>query len=632
MSVARGRIRNDRANDEQGRQMHLSLVEVKNFRSFEELQVDLQSGLNVIVGRNNAGKTNLLRAIRHAVGPSASRPEPLWLEQDDFYRASATDTAERTISITLTFTELTETDRVYFYEIVDFDLANIAKSKAIIRFEASWPKGKRQATIRRTGGATVAEAPEVPTKLLDSLPITFLPALRDAEASLAPGYRSRLAALLMTTAARKGDATEEEIKKIFERANRKIERHPLIKNTRASIQETTKELAGSDYSPSAIKAAEVEFAKILRSLRVQMDGAPIGALDANGPGYNNLLYVAVVLEHLKSPHADECPLFLVEEPEAHLHPQLTMLLADYLAHNTPGAATPQTIVTTHSPTLAANVPPSRISVLFLDQGSRKSRCNSLSKAGMSETEQNDLQRMMDITRATLYFAKGIILVEGISEAVLLPVLAKRLGHDLSKLHISIIPICGVAFMTFKKLLDPAALGIPAAIVTDADPPVIRGNSWRDDALEKADTNFKLSDRTTNLLTAFSNHPTAAVFHSKVTLEYDLAEAGDENCSLMADVWEECFVGTPTTFNRAKVVDAGTDRESKAMAAWRGICRADHTAKKAEFAQRLAALLSKKDNTDKCEPQFTVPAYLQEAISHVVESCNQSGPTVEAAIK
>ena len=80
--------------------MYLSIVEIKNFRSFETLRVDLQSGLNVLVGRNNTGKTNLLQAIRHAVGPSASRGDALWLDRDHFYRASPIDSTERTITIT----------------------------------------------------------------------------------------------------------------------------------------------------------------------------------------------------------------------------------------------------------------------------------------------------------------------------------------------------------------------------------------------------------------------------------------------------------------------------------------------------------------------------------------------------
>ena len=206
---------------------------------------------------------------------------------------------------------MTDAQRAYFYEIVDFDLADLSRSKAIIRFEASWPKGKRQASIKRTGGPAVAEPPEVPTKLLESLPITFLPALRNAEASLAPGYRSRLAALLLDMAERKGGTAKPDVEEIYRKANRELEEQKLISDTKSSLQSTTKDLAGTDYSPSVIRAAEVEFEKILRTLQVQMNGAPIGTLDANGLGYNNLLYMAVVLEHLKSADSDECPLFLV---------------------------------------------------------------------------------------------------------------------------------------------------------------------------------------------------------------------------------------------------------------------------------------------------------------------------------
>ncbi|MBN8523814.1 MAG: AAA family ATPase [Planctomycetes bacterium] len=132
--------------------MHLSKVDIRNFRSFDSLTVDVQAGLNVLVGRNNTGKTNLLNAIRHALGPSASRGESLWLERDDFFRATPTVSPATSMSVTLTFTGLSEQQRSQFYEIVDFDLANLADSKAVIRFTAEWPAHKKQANIRRTGG------------------------------------------------------------------------------------------------------------------------------------------------------------------------------------------------------------------------------------------------------------------------------------------------------------------------------------------------------------------------------------------------------------------------------------------------------------------------------------------------
>lgn len=603
--------------------MFLSRVEIKNFRSIRELTVEFQSGLNVLVGRNNTGKTNLLQAIRFALGPSASQGDVIWLDKDDFYKESPGDTVERTISITLTFSGLSESQRSYFFEVVAFNPADLNKSEAVIRCEASWPANKRQASIKRTGGPKTADSPEVPTRILESLPITFLPALRDAEAALAPGYRSRLAKLLLDIANRKGGNTKDEIKTIFSNANTALENHSLISDTRDSLQNTTQDIAGSDYSASVIKATSVEFEKILRSLQVQMTGSPIGELDANGLGHNNLLYMAVVLEHLKTPESDESPLFLVEEPEAHLHPQLTMLLADFLANKTPAKSTPQTIVTSHSPTLVSSVPPDRIHVLFTDSQTSHLRCNAITKAGMSDREVNELQRMMDVTRATLYFAKAVILVEGVSESLLIPVLAKRLSYDLAKRHISVIPICGVAFPTFKKLLDPSVLGIPVSIVTDADPPVPTDLAWRDALPEMENNAFKLSDRTKKLITIFNGHQTVKTFHSKLTLEYDLAEAGADNALVMAEVWESCFDGTPGTFNRQRVADAGADKEAKALATWRGICRADHSGSKAEFAHRLAAHLEQKNGSGEFVTPFQIPEYLKLAISYVADSVTVS---------
>ncbi len=593
--------------------MYLSTVEIKNFRCLQDMTVHFRPGLNVVVGRNNTGKTHLLRAIRHALGPSASRGEYLWLERDDFYKVSPDDETERTISVVLTFEDLTEEQQTNFFDIVDFDLGNLANSKAIVRFEASWPKGKKQATIKRTGGTANADSPEIPAKILEQLPITFLPALRDAEAALAPGARSRLAKLLEDLAGRSGKESESQIEAIFDTANRQLEGHPLIDKVRGSLQSTTGDLAGSDYRASAIKTSEVKFARILRSLQVQMEGVPIGGLDANGLGYNNLLYIAVVLEHLSATDSDEFPLLLVEEPEAHLHPQLTVILGQYLSDK----KFPQTILTTHSPTLAASVSPERIHTMFA-VAAGDPQCNSIGSAGMEEPELKSLQRMMDVTRASMYFAKGIILVEGMSEALLIPVLAKRLGHDLSKLHISVIPICGVAFETFKKLLDRSALAIPTAIVSDADPPIDRDGTWRQDQPVRDGTAFKLSDRAAKLRDVFAGHEVVDVSISELTLEYDLAAAGEENAAIMTSVWEECFTRKPGTLNAEILEAAGEVTADRAITVWRGICRAEHTGSKAELSHRLAQRLDLRDPDGRFRDAFAVPEYLKRAINFVVE--------------
>lgn len=598
--------------------MHLALIEITNFRSLKNLTVNLQPGLNVLVGRNNIGKTNLLDAIRHAIGPSGARGEAIWLSDDDFYRAATPDAkAAETISITLTFEDLSDTQRAHFYEIVDFNISDLSKSKAILHFDATWPEGKRQATIDRWGGGSSADRTPVSAQILESLSVTYLPALRDAEAALAPGVKSRLALLLKDMVRRAAGTTKTDIENIFLNANQALEAQPLISNVKTSLQATTKSLAGTDYAPSAIRASGVELDRVLRTLRVQMESGPIDDLSANGLGYNNLLYMAVILEHLKVPDADECPLLLVEEPEAHLHPQLTMLLAEYLANQVPGGKTPQTIVTTHSPTLAASIPPSRVHVLFTDDSKKGPRCNSIAKAGMDEADEMALQRMLDITRATLYFSKGVILVEGISESLLLPALAKRLNHDLAKLHVSVIPICGVAFGIFSKLLHPDALGIPAVFLTDGDPSVTKGATWENDLPETENDVFKISDRTAGLVQFFNKHDTVKVCHSQVTLEFDLANAGDLNASLMADVWKDCFKGSPGTFNSERLAAAGDVRKDKALCTWRGICRATHTGSKAEFAQRLATRLEQSGKNGKPVVSFEVPQYIKDAIEFVV---------------
>jgi predicted ATP-dependent endonuclease of OLD family len=176
----------------------------------------------------------------------------------------------------------------------------------------------------------------------------------------------------------------------------------------------------------------------------------------------------------------------------------------------------------------------------------------------------------------------------------------------------VIPICGVAFETFSKLLKPEVLGIPTAIVTDADPTVERKDKdWRNDEPKMDGATFEQSNRTKNVIQTFAGRISVKVCPSKLTLEYDLAQAGDGNAALMAEVWEQQFKGDPQTLNTELVAAANT-KEGKALVVWRGICRANHTGSKAEFAHRLAEWLAQNRNKP-----FVVPAYIEDAVKHLI---------------
>jgi len=188
----------------------------------------------------------------------------------------------------------------------------------------------------------------------------------------------------------------------------------------------------------------------------------------------NRLYMAAELLHLKK-EWDGVKLCLIEELEAHLHPQAQMKVIEALQKQD----VVQFILTTHSPNLASKV---KLHNLILCKGNdvfplgeESTEANKQSKIDkytkLSKDDYKYLERFLDVTKSNLFFAKRVIIVEGWSEEILIPVIAKQLGYDLTKLEVSIINVGSTAYLHFAKIflrMDEKQLKIPVSIVTDLD--------------------------------------------------------------------------------------------------------------------------------------------------------------------
>ena len=180
-------------------------------------------------------------------------------------------------------------------------------------------------------------------------------------------------------------------------------------------------------------------------------------------------------------------------------------------------------------------------------------------------------------------------------------------------------------MTISRLFSEEKLKIPMAIITDGDPEVITAEgssdtSWRSEIPKKDPvTGFEISTRVRGLKERLANNNVVDIFHSRVTLEYDLACAGEINADVICEAWRQCFDGEPRTLNKKDLERCGDNLEERALTVWRGICRANSTRGKSELAQQLAELLEEKDDSGSYKvplDSFVVPVYIKEAIECV----------------
>lgn len=307
----------------------------------------------------------------------------------------------------------------------------------------------------------------------DNLRITYLKPLRDAENELTAKKNSRLSQILQSHELLKQpqNGDKHELIKIIEDANAEIEAwFDDDTGGDASHQKLIKGVIDKFLKLFISNDAESQFLLAEPTMKNILERLAISVVDSKnlGLGTLNRLFMATELLHLKK-KGDNLKLCLIEELEAHIHPQAQMKVISALQQEK-GV---QFILTTHSPNITSKVKLGKDNVF-----NSILMCNSNNVfpmgPGYTKLDKKDykyLDTFLDVTKSNLFFAKGVILVEGWAEEILIPIIASKMGIDLTLHEISVVNVGSTAYLHFARIFMRKAvpeMNVKCAIITDLD--------------------------------------------------------------------------------------------------------------------------------------------------------------------
>ncbi|MCS3806671.1 putative ATP-dependent endonuclease of OLD family [Chromobacterium alkanivorans] len=602
--------------------MYLKTLTLSNFRSFEQIDIPLRSDLTVFVGENNGGKSNAIDAIRLLTTPLSGRRET-YCETTDIRFGST----KREFEIIGSFEELTPSQQGR--------LISAATDHAItgcifgLRYDES--SGRYPVRPVLWGGFQKGTPEQGCHEMVRHV---YLPPLRDAKRALASGNPTRIYALLNHFL--DGDAPEA-----LAQALRRDDSAVILDKVGCAVETGLSALTAGVRRQSASLgfANDEKLIDIARDLRFKLADHGIEPEDLrySGHGYANLLYMATIAVELEKVNDADLTIFLVEEPEAHLHPQLQAAVLNFLEEQAeksrqpkPGHEGPagqlQIIVATHSPNLSAWVESEKLvsfrsflpaeteatdvhtvakieTALPAHRARRATRCIPLASLALDPIERRKIDRYLDVTKSALLFGGRVLLAEGIAEALLLPAIAKKLvlKDDPEKLRLFrsavFVPIDGVDFEPYAKLLltpyNDVCIADRLVVLTDGD----SGNLVEGKATPGEQRKTKLEATAakvgaTGLLEVVIN---------QYSLETELVRAGNE--ALLKTVYLQLHPNSEAKWNAA----VGEIGDAQACA----IQKLFESTRKGDFAQLLADAINNGQ-------LFVVPAYLKRAIDALVE--------------
>lgn len=701
--------------------MYLSALKIQNFRQFgadpDGLLINFNKGVTALVGENDAGKSSVIDALRFVL--QTRDGEYVRLQPEDFNIPDEGPQASQ-ITIVAKFSDLSVADQGALSEYVTFK-----DSVAVVYIHWTARRLSDDVLARRWVDIAVRSGhsgggPSLDANVRQLLAAAYLRPLRDATREMSPGRGSRLSQVLKNFPSIKDGSGFDTDRPLENPASLSltglagylrhlVNLHPGVAAAQGSINDNY--LSHLSFEGDELQGrinfvdGSSESARLRQILeRMELSLLDQGSQEARGEyglGSNNLMFMACELLLLgKEP--DGLPLLLIEEPEAHLHPQRQLRLMEFLSEAaTPRVTSPttaqeavngepdddalpwneapgspstestghhgatadevsqesdarpvQVILTTHSPNLSSKI---ALDNLVLMHG-RKAYSLGKQHTKLDTGDYRFLARFLDVTKANLFFARGVLIVEGDAEAILLPALAKLLQKDLTRHGVSVVNVGGIGLGRYARILQRATpgagvLNIPVACVSDMDvmpdcAPEILGlvegaddpkwddktqRKWRatrDFGLDEEGQRLHLDERR-RLRKAHDEQNVKTFVAGQWTLEYDLAFSGMARevliAARLASKDEALHAGREThdqVIERAIAEyndyhNSNTSPEQVSSSVYALFHR--KTASKAIAAQYLVDILEQRYRgvvVPRAGLEERLPSYLVEAISYV----------------
>lgn len=635
--------------------MYLSTLHIKNFRCFDgnEHGITFKKGLNVLVGENDSGKSAIIDAIKLVLGTTDMN----WyrVEREDFYKEDTT----LEIEIVCKFEDLNDDEKGAFLECLSYEdeakripsLYLYWRCKYLSSFKPPRPVANLSTGVDGNNAAPSVEAREL-------LRTTYLRALRDSYSEMQAGKHSRLAQIMQHVSAIDSgddvyvdgnDIHKLSIAGIADLSNTLLSNHSALEQINGEMTAILQQkmLLKGDSVKTRLEVAGANANKIkkqmalLEKLDLTVDKDASDMSGKAGLGTSNIMSMACeLLLHKEATKENRSCFLLIEEPEAHIHAQRQLKLIQSLETEAETGSR-QTIITTHAPLLASVVKLSNI--VIVKSGEAFSLAEEYTK--LEKDDYLYLEKYLDATKANLFFAKNVIIVEGPGEALLFPTLSKLLGYSFTDYGTSLVDVRSTGLRRYARIFqredESKQLDIKVACVTDRDvmpncaPRICIDDRYTEDSTTwpgkdkrawRAEADFsadQLAQHVKEIEDKANGQKVKTFVADHWTLEFDLAYIGlqDEE---MKDVLIETLIkvsyvekkGVTKKSEFVTKLNALTSVEEKASYFYSFFTT--KKASKADFAQELAVALEKKYMNKAAELQKVLPKYLVSAIVYATK--------------